>query len=493
MFEKLFRVKSPDQMSSDADKGEHKLKRTLNPIDLTTLGIGAIIGAGVFIITGTAAAGDISPAGEIIRLPAGPAITLSFLLTGLGCCFCALCYAELAAMIPIAGSAYVYAYVSSGEFFGWVIGWTLLLEYTFDACTVAIGWSGYFDQILNKVLHIKLPEFLLTPWFMALADKEKYSHFPHLFSIPLSINLPAILIIALLTWLLVRGIQECAKANNIIVALKLIIIVIFVAVGAFYVDKSNWHPYIPYGIKGVLAGSSMIFFSYIGFDALTTVSEEVKNPGRTLPIGIIASLVICTIIYIIVSAVLTGIAPYKILNTPEPVATALDYIGQTWLASYIVSVGAVIALITALLVMLMGQPRIIFSMSRDGFLPKILSRVHPVYKTPYITTIISGTAVILLAGFCDITKVAELCNIGTLFAFIMVSVGVIVLRYKNPSQERPFKVPLVPYVPIAGIIICIALILSLPKLAWIGFVVWQTIGLIIYFSYGIKHTRYEEN
>ena len=490
MFKNIFRTKSPSEVSLEAAKGGHKLKKTLGSVDLLTLGIGAIIGAGVFIITGTAAAGDITSSGEIIRIPAGPAITLSFLLTAIGCGFCALCYAEFASMVPVAGSAYVYSYISMGEVFAWIIGWALLLEYTFAASTVAIGWAGYFQQVLEKVLHIQLPEYLLTPWFVALGDMEKYSHFPHVFSYPISINLPAILIIAFLTLLLIRGVKESANANNVIVVLKLVIIAIFVIVGAFYVDKSNWVPYMPYGFRGILAGSAMIFFSYIGFDALTTVSEEVKNPGRDLPIGIIGSLLICTIIYIIVSAVLTGIAPYSLLNTPDPVATALDHVGQSWLASYIVSVGAVIALLSALLVVMMGQPRIIFSMSRDGFLPPLLSRVHSKYKTPYITTIISGSLIMFMAGVCDITKVSELCNIGTLFAFIVVSAGVVILRYRDPDHPRAFKVPFVPFLPIVGVIICLALLLSLPKLAWIGFFVWLTTGLVIYFSYGIKHTKY---
>lgn len=490
MIKKLFRVKSASELIEEANQEGKSLKKTLGRLDLITLGIGAIIGAGIFVITGTAAAGDILPTGQIIRTPAGPGIVLSFLITAIGCCFCALCYAEFASMMPIAGSAYTYSYVSLGEIFAWIIGWDLLLEYTFDASTVSIGWAGYFSQVLERVFHINLPDFLMTPWFVALGDKAKYAHLPHLFGVPVSVNLPALLIIFFITILLIRGIKESARVNSIIVALKLVVVLIFVAVGAFYVDKNNWVPFMPYGFKGVFAGAAMIFFAYIGFDALSTTSEEVKNPGRDLPIGIMGSLSICTILYIVVALVLTGMTPYKLLNTPEAVATALNYVGQTWLSSYIVCIGASIALISTLIVFLLGQPRIIFAMARDGFLPKAVAKVHPKYKTPYVASIISGIVVMFLAGACNLTNVAALCNIGTLFAFVMVCVGVIILRYKNPGAKRPFKVPFVPYVPILGIIICISLIVSLPKLAWIGFFVWLVIGLVIYFTYGIKNTFY---
>ncbi len=474
-----------------ADNQAVSLKKSIGSIELMALGIGAIIGAGIFVITGTASSGVMNAAGEFTRLPAGPAITLSFIITAIGCCFCALCYAELASSIPISGSAYTYSYVSMGEIFAWVIGWCLLLEYTFDAATVSIGWSGYMDQLLKSVLNINLPDYLLTPTLTVAFSAEKFAHFPTIFGVPISVNLPAMLIIALLSILLIKGVKESTRANNIIVALKLVVVFVFIFVGAFYVRPEHWVPYVPYGMKGVLAGASLIFFAYIGFDALSTTSEEVKNPGRDLPIGIIGSLAVCTVLYVVVSAILTGIAPYQILNTPDPVATALNYVGQNFLASYVVSVGAVIALLSSLLVFLYGQPRIIFAMARDGFLPKWLAKVHPKYRTPYRPTIISGIVIMTLAGTCDLTNVAALCNAGTLAAFSMVCLSVIILRRSQPNLDRKFKVPFVPLTPILGIIVCAILFFSLPRLALITFVIWGGVGLILYFSYGIRHTKYD--
>lgn len=483
----IFRTKSPDELIHSCEKENKCLKKSLSAFDLTTMGIGAIIGAGIFVITGVAAAGDINSAGQIIHTPAGPALSLSFIFTSIGCCFCALCYAEFAAMMPVAGSAYAYAYASLGEIFAWIIGWDLLLEYTFDGSAVAVGWSGYFHQLFEKIFNVHIPQFLLTPWFTTLADKDKFAHFPHIFNIPLSINLPAVLVLLFVSILLIRGIKESAKVNCVVVGLKLVVIFIFIVVGIFHINKSNWVPFMPYGMKGVLSGAALIFFSYIGFDALTTASEEVKNPARSIPIGIICSLLICTVLYIIVTLILTGIAPYKILNTPDPIATALNFIGQNWLATYVVCIGAVFALLSTLIVFTMGQPRILFSMSRDGFLPKALSKVHGKYNTPYVSTIITGSILMFMAGVCDIAKLAELGNIGTLFAFIMVSIGVIVLRHKLPDHPRPFKVPFVPVVPALGIIMCFSLMLFLPKIAWIGFFIWLIIGLIVYFAYSRKN------
>lgn len=490
MFRKLMRSKSYEKILKTVEDSPVKLQKTIGVVELMALGIGAIVGAGIFVITGTAASGVINSAGEILRLPAGPAITLSFVVTAVGCCFCAMCYAELASMIPVSGSAYTYSYISMGEIFAWIIGWDLMLEYTFDSATVAIGWSGYMNQFLLNVLHIKLPDFLLTSTAASFFGGSVFSHFPKIFGHPISVNLPAMLIIFVLTLLLVKGVKESTRFNNIVVALKLIVIFIFIFVGAFYVKPENWVPFMPYGIKGMLSGASLIFFAYIGFDALSTTSEELKNPGRDLPIGIIGSLIICTILYIVVSAVITGIAPYKILGTPDPVATALNYIGQNFLASYIVSVGAVIALCSTLLVFLYGQPRIIHAMSRDGFFPKWFSKVHPKYKTPYRPTIISGLVIMLLAGTCDLSGVAELCNAGTLTAFIMVCLSVLILRYKHPDQPRKFRTPFVPLTPILGAIVCGILFFSLPRTALYTFVIWTSFGLIFYFSYGIRHTRY---
>ena len=489
MFKKLFRIKSVESILSRAEGAEVKLKKSITRIELIALGIGAIVGAGIFVITGTAASGDITALGEGIRAPAGPAITLSFVITAIGCCFCALCYAELASMIPISGSAYTYSYVGMGEVFAWVIGWCLLLEYTFDAATVSIGWSGYMQQLIENVFHIDFPNWLMTPTMVALKDPVTHAAYPHLFGHPVSINLPAMLIIALLSILLVRGIHESTRFNSFIVALKLVVVFVFIFVGAFYVKAENWVPFMPYGMKGVMAGASLIFFAYIGFDALSTTSEEVKDT-RDLPIGIIGSLAVCTVLYIVVSGILTAMIPYRLLNTPDPVATALYYVGQNFLASYIVSVGAVIALISTLLVFLMGQPRIIFSMARDGFFPKGLAKVHPKYRTPYRPTIVSGIVVMLLAGFGDLTSVAALCNAGTLVAFMMVCLSVIILRKKKPDVPRRFRVPFVPLIPILGMVVCAALFGALPRGAHITFVIWTVAGLVIYFAYGIRHTRY---
>lgn len=485
----IFNTKHPDELIHSCEKENKCLTKSLTAFDLVMLGIGAIVGAGIFVITGVAAAGDVTSAGQIIHTPAGPGLSLSFIFTAIGCCFCALCYSEFAAMIPVAGSAYTYAYASLGEIFAWIIGWDLLLEYTFDGSAVAVGWSGYFQQLFEKVFNVPIPQFLTTPWLKAIAEKENFAHFPHIFNIPLSVNLPAMIVLLFVTILLIRGMKESARVNAVVVGLKLIVIFIFVVVGVFYINKANWTPFLPYGMKGVLSGASLIFFAYIGFDALSTVSEEVKNPAKNIPIGIIGSLIICTVLYIIVTLVITGIAPYKILNTPDPIATALNYIGQNWLATYVVCVGAVFALLSTLIAFTMGQPRILFSMSRDGFLPSAMSKVHKKFKTPYVSTIITGSVLMLLAGTFEITKLAELGNIGTLFAFIMVSVGVIVLRYKLPDHPRPFKVPFSPYVPALGIIMCFTLMLFLPKIAWYGFFIWLIIGLVIYFAYSRKNIK----
>lgn len=489
-MKRFFRVKSMAQLLSAADKEGRGLHRSLGRMELIMLGIGAIVGAGIFVITGTAASGDILSTGEIIRMPAGPAITLSFIVTAVGCCFCALCYAELASMIPISGSAYTYTYVSMGEIVAWVIGWCLLLEYTFDAATVSIGWAGYLQQILEKVLHLQLPAWLTTPTMAALRGRVASDGFPHLLGYPLSINLLPMVIISLLTLLLMRGIRESTRFNNVVVVIKLAVVAIFIAVGSYYVRLENWTPYMPYGWKGVMTGASLIFFAYIGFDALSTTSEEVRDPGRDLPYGIIGSLLVCTILYIVVSAILTGMVPYSALNTPDPVATALNRVGQGFLASSIVSVGAVVALISTMLVFLLGQPRIIFSMARDGFFPKGLAKVHPRYRTPVRATLLSGTVIVLLAGTGDLSSVAALCNAGTLTAFMIVCASVILLRWKHPDHPRKFRVPLVPLIPLLGIIVCGALFAALPRAAHVTFVLWTTAGLVIYFAYGMRHTSY---
>ncbi|MDQ7821735.1 MAG: amino acid permease [Candidatus Eremiobacteraeota bacterium] len=534
-----------ERILRESEQGENKLKKVLGPVDLMALGIGAIIGAGIFVITGTAAAGGASHIG------AGPAIVISFIITGIACGFAALCYAEFSSLIPIAGSAYTYSYATLGELVAWIIGWDLVLEYMVGSSTVAIGWSGYFKSFLDG-FGIRLPSWITTDIMTvveALKHPEKYiSKFseafpdlartltdiihnpavanktqamadaigavpdistspilikfnsllitalqaPHIGNLPVCINLPAFLIIALVTTLLVVGISESAKVNSFIVALKLIILAVFIIVGIRHINPQNWVPFMPNGIAGIQTGAAMIFFAYIGFDAVSTTAEEAKNPGRDLPIGIIGSLIVCTILYVIVAGVMTGICPWNLLGTSEPVATALKYVGETFLASHIISVGAVVALIAVLIVMQLGQPRIFFSMSRDGFVPKWLSVVHPRFKTPYRTTIISGIVVALCATVLNINEVAELCNIGTLFAFVLVCAGVIILRYRSPDLHRPFKTPLVPLVPLLGIATCVYLMCGLPLITWIRFVSWLVIGLVVYFFYGRHHTRYED-
>jgi basic amino acid/polyamine antiporter, APA family len=474
-----FRVKDISAFIGASKNAEHILPRVLKAKDLIFLGVGAIIGAGIFAVTGTAAAGTAT------RLGAGPAVVLSYVLVAIACGFCALCYAEFASMIPTAGSAYTYAYATMGELVAWIIGWDLILEYAVGNVAVAISWSGYLNALLRG-MGIDIPVWLVTaresvtPEVMALA--------PKLFGFPVIINLPAMLIVAAMTVLLVRGVQESAKANNLMVILKLCIIAFFVAVGIFYVDPQNYQPFAPNGLPGIQVAAALIFFAYIGFDAVSTVAEETEDPGRNLPIGIVGSLVICTVIYIIVAAVLTGMAPYTELGTAEPMATAFERLGMGWAAG-IISAGAVVALTAVLLVFQLGQPRIFFSMSRDGLLPPVFAKVHPKYKTPHVTTIATGVVVSVAAGFMDISKVVELTNIGTLFAFILVCIGVIVLRKSRPDAERPFRTPMVPLVPILGILSCLYLMLGLPTVTWIRFFLWLAIGVVIYFAYSMHHSK----
>jgi basic amino acid/polyamine antiporter, APA family len=458
MDSNLFKTKSLEQLVGDIEHGGRALRRTLSAWDLTLLGIGAIIGTGIFVLTGTAAANQ-----------AGPAIALSYLAAGLACGFAALCYAEFASMIPIAGSAYTYAYATLGELVAWMIGWDLILEYAVGSMTVAIGWSGYMQRLLAGV-GITLPQW------MAAAPPVGI------------INVPAVLIVLVIMVLLVVGIRESARFNAVMVAVKLVAILFFIAAGATYVDPANWSPYAPYGWSGIMAAGGVVFFAYIGFDAVSTTAEEAKNPQRDLPIGIIASLVVCTILYLVVSAVLTGIVPVveyrenvQFLNAP--VAFALSVIGQDW-ASYLVSAGAVAGITSVLLVMLMSQPRIFFAMSRDGLLPMGVSKVHPRFGTPYITTIITCVIVAIVAGLTQIQVVGEMTSIGTLFAFVVVCAAVLVLRVKRPEAHRPFRVPGGMVLPILGILSCAYLMLSLPVVTWIRFLVWLDLGLIIYWAYG---------
>src|SRR5215213_3331654 len=465
MDSNLLKTKSIEQLVGDVEHGSKALKRTLTAMDLTLLGIGAIIGTGIFVLTGTAAANQ-----------AGPAIVLSYVIAGLACGFAALCYAEFAAMIPISGSAYTYAYATLGEIFAWMIGWDLILEYAVGSMTVAVGWSGYFQRILAGFgLH-------LPAWMSASPDATAGS----------LVNLPAILIVLFIMVLLVVGVRESARFNAAMVAVKLAAVAFFILVGFSYVEPANWKPFMPYGFSGVMTGAAVVFFAYIGFDAVSTTAEEAKNPSRDLPIGIISSLVICTLLYLIVSAILTGIIPVvqfksdmQFLNAP--VGYALAVIHKDWAAG-LVSAGAVAGITSVLLVMLMSQPRIFFAMSRDGLLPPGVSKVHPKFQTPYITTIITCVIVALVAGFVPIQILGEMTSIGTLFAFVVVSVAVIILRIKRPDARRPFRVPLGYTIPVAGVLFCVYLMVSLSVMTWVRFLVWLDFGMIIYWSYGRTHS-----
>jgi APA family basic amino acid/polyamine antiporter len=462
----LLKTKSIEQLVGDVEQGSKALKRTLTAMDLTLLGIGAIIGTGIFVLTGTAAANQ-----------AGPAIVLSYCAAGLACGFAALCYAEFAAMIPISGSAYTYAYATLGEIFAWMIGWDLILEYAVGSMTVAVGWSGYFQRILAG-FNLHLPVWMSASPGAGVEGAV--------------INFPAVLIVLLISALLVVGVRESARFNAAMVAVKLAAVVFFIVVGVGYVDPKNWSPFTPYGWPGVSAAAAVVFFAYIGFDAVSTTAEEASNPKRDLPIGIIASLVICTLLYLAVSGILSGIIPvvqYKadaqFLNAP--VGYALAVIHKDWAAG-LVSAGAVAGITSVLLVMLMSQPRIFFSMSRDGLFPAGVSKVHPKFRTPYITTIITGLIVALVAGFTPITLLGEMTSIGTLFAFVIVCAAVMVLRAKRPDAHRPFRVPFGPVFPILGTISCFYLMLSLSVMTWVRFLGWLDIGMIIYWFYGRTHS-----
>jgi len=502
----LFVRKSVSDMEQDvAERGG--LKRSLNKWHLTALGVGATIGAGIFATTGTAIAGDMARPG------AGPAIIFSFVLTAVACGFAALCYAEFASMVPIAGSAYTYAYAALGEFVAWIIGWDLIVEYAVGNIGVAIGWSGYFRELLN-FFALDLPAWLATD-FRSASDAAAamkagttdavtaytaaaLTTAPQLFGVPVIANLPAFLVVLLITVILVKGVRESANSNNAMVILKIAIILFFLVVGAFFVKPINWsNPatggFAPNGFGGISAAAAIIFFSYIGFDAVSTAAEEAIDPAKDMPFGIIMSLVVTTILYIAISVVMTGLAPWQQLGTAEPMVTALrlaDGPPAILNASrFIIAVGAVIAMGSVLLVFQLGQPRIFMSMARDGLLPPFFAKVHPKFKTPYIGTIITGIFVATFAAFANIAEVVDLTNIGTLFAFILVSVGVIVLRRTDPDRPRPFRVPWVPFTPMISVVACFYLMYKLPGVTWIRFGVWLLVGLVLYFLYGAKHSR----
>ena len=457
--EQLFRRKSTETLLAEAGPHSGGLKRALRATDLTFLGIGAIVGAGIFVLTGVAAAKY-----------AGPAIMLSFVISGAACAMAALCYAEFAAMIPIAGSAYSYSYATMGELIGWIIGWDLVLEYAIGSAAVAVGWSGYLGVILRG-LGINLP-FALT-------------HAPGAGGV---IDLPALLIVFLISGVLYVGISESARLNSIIVVIKLFAIAVVILGGAFFVRPANWTPFIPFGWSGMMKGAAVIFFAYIGFDAVSTAAEEVIDPNRDLPIGILGSLFICTVLYILVAAVLTGMVPAHLIDVKSPLASAFVLRGLNF-AAWIVSFGAVAGLTSVLLVLLLGQSRVFFAISRDGLLPAAFSKVHPRFHTPYVPTLLTAVAVGLTAAFLPIEEIAELTNIGTLFAFVLVCLSVWILRRVEPSLKRPFRTPLVPLVPILGVIFCGFLMASLPGVTWIRFFIWMALGFVIYFAYGRFHSR----
>ncbi|MBX3076297.1 amino acid permease [Candidatus Obscuribacterales bacterium] len=513
---KLFRTKPPRLLIDEAYEPDRQMKKTLSAKDLIAFGVGATIGSGIFALTGTAAAGSgVAAARGWLETPvvnfilgadmgregAGPAIVISFIIAAIACGFAALCYAELAAMIPVSGSAYTFAYASLGELIAWIIGWDLMLEYAVGNIAVAVSWSDHFLHFAHGIFGIKLPLWLTADTGTALtrlqtlpADSPQWTFYsstdlPLLFGHQFAMNVPAFVIVALVTWVLVIGIQESAMANTIAVFIKVAVVLFVIGYGAGFVKPENWVPFAPSGLAGIMGGAAIVFFSFIGFDAVSSTAEETKNPQRDMPIGMIGSLIVCTILYAGVSLVLTGIMPYtKYVNDAAPVATALASTGQAW-AHGLVSIGALAGMTSVLLVFQLGQPRIFMAMARDGLLPKVFAILHPKYKTPLIPTIMTGVLVGLASMFIDIGQAAELTNIGTLAAFIIVCGGVILLRKTEPDHERAFKCPFVPVVPALGIIFCFILMMSLPVVTWIRFVVWMGLGAAVYFMYGYRKSR----
>ncbi len=512
----LTKTKSPELLMRESEEPERAMKRSLSALDLTCLGVGAIIGTGIFALTGTAAAGDSGTGADRWTTPvinfiqsalthtalnmgrpaAGPAIMLSFLIAAVACGFAALCYAELAAMIPVSGSAYTYSYATLGELVAWIIGWDLILEYAVGNMAVAASWSQYFLAFCHSVFGIRFPLWAVTDYKTAqaviakggaaLADFSSTT-LPTIAGHPIALNLPAFVIVMLVTALLVYGIRESAHANTGIVIIKLAVVVFVIAFGAHMIHPGNWVPFAPSGFTGVMSGAAIVFFAYIGFDAVSTAAEETKNPQRDLPIGMMASLFVCTVLYVLMSGVLTGMRKYTtFLDDAAPVATVFE--GHRWIQAA-VSAGALAGMTSVLLVFQLGQPRIFMAMARDGLLPAYFARIHPKFRTPYVTTIWTGLVVGGVAMFVDIGDLADLTNIGTLFAFILVCIGVCVLRRTAPERPRPFRVPWAPVLPAIGVLMCAALMLSLPVLTWLRFVVWLIIGLVIYFLYGTRHSH----
>ena len=494
MGTQLFNCKSIDQLLSDSEQPEKRLKKTLGWISLTALGIGAIIGTGIFVLTGTAAAGEQVEVPSLLKAPvldvllhgghatgiagrpgAGPAIAISFFMVAIVCGFAGLCYAELASMIPIAGSAYTYTYATMGELVAWIIGWDLILEYAVSNMAVAVGFSAYINSLL-ATFGLHLPDALSTPAYSPMTGWV-----PHF-------NILGFSIVMLLTVLLVIGIRESAEANTVMVGIKLLAIFVFIVFASKYITPANYHPFAPNGFQGILTGGAIVFFSYIGFDSVSTAAEECRTPKRDLPLGIMASLFICAALYVGVAVVLTGIQPYHIFKgDAAPVATALHNIGLDNLQRW-VTIGALMGMISSLLVYQYGQARVWFAMSRDGLLPNAFSKVHKRFRTPHVATWIAGIFVGVPAGIFDIGTLADLSNIGTLFAFILVAIAVLILRKTQPDRPRGFRVPLVPLVPIISVVTCLILMASLTLENWIRFFVWLVIGLVIYLLYSRKHS-----
>jgi len=491
------------------------MKRALGPLALTCIGIGAIIGTGIFALAGTAAAGEqieasiwktpilnfmqswMSHAPLVFGRPgAGPAVMVSFVVAGVACGFAALCYAELASMIPVSGSAYTYSYATLGEIIAWIIGWDLILEYAVGNMAVAVGWSGYFVRLCGSLFGLKFPVWAVnaldTAKGIVAQGGDALSNYssttiPTVLGYPIALNIPALLIVAAVTILLIYGIRESARTNNAIVITKLAVVIFVIAFGAFMIHPTNWHPFVPTGIGGVMSGAAIVFFAFIGFDAVSTTAEETRNPQRDMPIGIIASLIICTILYVLMAAVITGARKYTIYFG-DPAAVATAFAAYPW-ATALISAGALAGISSVLLVFQLGQPRIFMAMARDGLLPRYFAKIHPRFRTPHITTIWTGIFVGGVAAVVDIGSLADLTNIGTLFAFILVCLGVVILRRTDKNRPRPFRVPMTPIFPILGVIFCFVLMLSLPLETWIRFLVWLAIGLTIYFLYSVRHSK----